>query len=224
MLARFCSPKLLSIESLNLQSGAASIMNHAEHAHVAKTAHTAAAIEAASHRDYLYRFAMKKVRDADLADDLVQDTLLAALQSGTAYAGRSTYRVWLTGILKHKISDAWRASGRTVSITGDDDDQTCDFDALAGRRSESAHDSAQSLSADPQHLLSLHQLLGKVDSVIAGLPKAVAEVFMAREIEGESTSDLSQRLGVSEENIWVRVHRAKKALRACLGDGNYAMA
>lgn len=195
-------------------------MNHAEHCHTAVAARYAAAIEAASHRDYLFRFALRKLQDRDLAEDLVQETLLAALQAKDTYAGRSSYRVWLIGILKHKICDAWRLNGRTISITSDDEDQTCDFDALNHRSTNSLNDGAQSLSADPQHLYSLHQLLSKVDAAISGLPAAVSEVFFAREIEGESTADLSARLGVSEENIWVRVHRAKKALRSCLSEDN----
>ena len=48
---------------------------------LARSEMNAMATEAATHRDYLYKFAMKKVGDADLADDLVQDTLLAAIRA-----------------------------------------------------------------------------------------------------------------------------------------------
>ena len=97
-------------------------------AKLSKSEVNALATEAATHRDYLYKFAMKKVGDADLADDLVQDTLLAALQSvdsKSAFAGRSLFRGWLTGILKHKIMDAYRDRYRFVSLTmeGDDGEQ-----------------------------------------------------------------------------------------------------
>ena len=178
----------------------------------------ALATEAATHRDYLYKFAMKKVGDADLADDLVQDTLLAAIQSvdsKSAFGGRSLFRGWLTGILKHKIMDAYRDRYRFVSLTmeGDDGEQmepTEDHPMLRER------DAAGQAACDPQRAAELSQLLGHVNDAVAALPAGVAEVFMAREIEGESTASITQRLGVTEQNIWVRVHRARKALQSRL--------
>jgi RNA polymerase sigma factor (sigma-70 family) len=68
-----------------------------------------------SHRAYLYRYAMQQLRDANGAEDVVQETLLAALESRSAFAGRSSLRTWLTGILKHKILDLIRKQVREVS-------------------------------------------------------------------------------------------------------------
>ena len=65
-----------------------------------------------AHGDYLYRYALMRVRDTAVAEDLVQETLLAALQSRHAYAGRSAERTWLTGILKHKLVDHFRRASR----------------------------------------------------------------------------------------------------------------
>lgn len=174
--------------------------------------------EAATHRDYLYKFAMKKVGDADLADDLVQDTLLAAIQSvdsKSAFGGRSMFRGWLTGILKHKIMDAYRDRYRFVSLTLEGDDgepteSTEDHPMLRGR------DTAGQAACDPMRAAELSQLLDHVKDAVAALPAGVAEVFMAREIEGESTSSITARLGVTEQNIWVRVHRARKVLQSRL--------
>lgn len=178
----------------------------------------ALANEAATHRDYLFKFAMKKVGDADLADDLVQDTLLAAIQSvdsKSAFGGRSLFRGWLTGILKHKIMDAYRDRYRFVSLTLEGDDgepmePTEDHPMLRER------DAAGQAACDPQRAAELSQLLDHVNEAVAALPAGVAEVFMAREIEGESTASITERLGVTEQNIWVRVHRARKALQSRL--------
>ena len=176
------------------------------------------ATEAATHRDYLYKFAMKKVSDSDLADDLVQDTLLAAIQSvdsKAAFGGRSLFRGWLTGILKHKIMDAYRERHRFVSLTlesdeGDAMEPTEDHPVLRER------DAAGQPGCDPLRAAELSQLLEHVNDAVAALPVGVALVFMAREIEGESTASITKRLGVTEQNIWVRVHRARKALRSRL--------
>src|SRR5437870_13229461 len=65
-----------------------------------------------SHRGYLLRVAVLQLRDNDLAEDVVQDTLVAALQGAKGFSGRSSLKTWLTGILKHKIVDAIRRKTR----------------------------------------------------------------------------------------------------------------
>ncbi|MFM2400030.1 MAG: hypothetical protein RL341_2187 [Pseudomonadota bacterium] len=189
-------------------------MDFAAHAHVAAAV---TAQEAASHRDYLYRFAMQKVGDADLADDLVQETLLAALQSAKGassnFEGRSTYRVWLTGILKHKIMDAWRERGRTVSLVSESEEGD---DSLMEAAINEHADHATTQRHDPHAQYAWQQLAHRVQVAADELPAGVAEVFVAREIEGESTESLCQRLGLTEQNVWIRVHRARKALKKAL--------
>ncbi|MGL4575922.1 MAG: sigma-70 family RNA polymerase sigma factor [Burkholderiaceae bacterium] len=204
-------------------------MDFAAHAHVAAAV---TAQEAASHRDYLYRFAMQKVGDADLADDLVQETLLAALQSAqrassgasSNFEGRSTYRVWLTGILKHKIMDAWRERGRTVSLASESEEGD---DSLMEAAINEHADHATVQRHDPHAQYAWQQLAHRVQVAADELPAGVAEVFVAREIEGESTESLCQRLGLTEQNVGIRVHRARKAMKKALmaeGFGAVAMA
>ncbi len=64
------------------------------------------------HGDALYAYALMRVRDASVAEDLVQDTLLAAIRSVDRFKGESSERTWLIGILKHKVLDHWRRAGR----------------------------------------------------------------------------------------------------------------
>ena len=66
------------------------------------------AAEIEAHRRYLMRVAQLQLRDGDLAQDVVQDTLVAALTGQAGFDGRSSLKTWLTGILKHKIVDAIR--------------------------------------------------------------------------------------------------------------------
>ena len=68
------------------------------------------------HRAYLYRYALLQVRDANRAEDIVQETLLAAMEGGDRYAGRSSVKTWLTGILKHKITDLFRKQSRETQV------------------------------------------------------------------------------------------------------------
>lgn len=167
---------------------------------------------AAEHRAYLYHFALKHVRDAHLADDLVQETLLAALQSTSDYAARSTYRVWLTGILKHKMLDAFRDRGRYLRLEDETGDSLLEHDP----DSFSLHPVADSLLPNPQKSIELNQFLQGVDQALQAMPTSISAVFYAREIEGESAKTVSRRFAISEANVWVRVHRARKAMQTFL--------
>jgi RNA polymerase sigma-70 factor, ECF subfamily len=75
-----------------------------------------------AHGDYLYAFALSRVRDRWLAEDLVQDTLLAAMQSVKTFQEKSSERTWLCGILKHKIIDHFRRSSRETELTDEEAD------------------------------------------------------------------------------------------------------
>ena len=84
-----------------------------------------------AHRGYLLRVAVLQLRNDELAEDVVQDTLLAALQGKAGFSGRSSLKTWLTGILKHKIVDAIRKKGREpVTESLEEETQLDDFDAL----------------------------------------------------------------------------------------------
>lgn len=166
----------------------------------------------AEHRAYLYNFALKHVRDSHLADDLVQETLLAALQCADDYAARSTYRVWLTGILKHKMLDAFRERGRHLCLEDEAGDNLLEHDP----DSFSLHQIADSLLPNPQKAMEMQQLLQGVDQALHAMPKSISTVFYAREIEGESAQTVSRRFAISEANVWVRVHRARKAMQTFL--------
>src|SRR4029453_3538953 len=90
-------------------------------------------------RGYLLRVARLQLRDEALAEDVVQETLLAAL-SGSGFSGKSSLRTWLTGILKHKIVDAIRKKQREPTVAsafGDIDAEMDieDFDAMFNKRS-----------------------------------------------------------------------------------------
>src|SRR5665647_2990100 len=68
-------------------------------------------------RTYLLRVAQLQLRERDQAEDIVQETLLAALEAQDKFAGKSSIKTWLTGILKHKIIDAIRKKARAPSVT-----------------------------------------------------------------------------------------------------------
>ena len=69
------------------------------------------------HGDYLFKYALIRLRDPAKAEDAVQETFLAALKGGKSFQGKSAEKSWLVGVLKNKIYDHYRKSSRETSFT-----------------------------------------------------------------------------------------------------------
>ena len=68
------------------------------------------------HGDYLFKYAVFRLRDDTAAEDAVQETFLAALKGSRQFEGRAAERTWLVGILKHKVVDHFRRVGREAPL------------------------------------------------------------------------------------------------------------
>lgn len=171
-----------------------------------------------THRDYLYRFALLQLRDPHLAEDAVQETLLAAVSAKSQFAGKSSARTWLTGILKHKIADLMRKRSREThledAIRVEADRESDEFDPLF--RQDDHWASAPQDWGDPERTLE-NKHFWEVFEVCAKLMSpAVARVFMMREIQGFTTDEICKEVGITTTNCWVMLHRARMSLRLCL--------
>ena len=168
-----------------------------------------------AHRGALLRFARRRVRDDALAEDAVQDALLAAVGSAHRFEGQSTLRTWLIGILNHKIQDAFRRETRYMQPGGfggaDDeaDDAEARLDALAARGPGAA---LRDSGPDPVREVAGRRLRAALESEIDALPPTLREVFRLQALEGVDTAEVCERLQISESNCWVRLHRARKRL------------
>lgn len=165
------------------------------------------------HGDALYRFAYLRTRDESLAEDLVQETLLAALKARERFAGESSERTWLIAILKNKLVDHMRRAGREAPLP-DDSDNTDAFDALFNERD---HWSVRPRDwGRPHETLENQQFWRVLMDCLATLPARLAEGFVLREIDGLSTDEVCKVLEVTTSNLWVSLHRARMRLRLCL--------
>jgi RNA polymerase sigma-70 factor (ECF subfamily) len=180
------------------------------------------------HRRFLYRYALSRVRHKETADEVVQDTLVAALEGIGSFHGDSSLRTWLTGILKHKVTDYQRRDGRTPVRVGylapaDTDgrfDETEDGDlALAGD-----WPGAVSAGAGPEECYESARFWEAVERCLAALPPLAARAFYLREIEGSSTEEICAELGITANHCWVVLHRARMQLRRGLEERWFAPA
>ena len=160
----------------------------------------AVAAELAAHRDYLVRFALRRLRDPAAAEDLVHDVFEAVLSRRAGFAGRSALRTWLTGVLKHKIVDALRRRRDTQRV--DDGLEDTDGEAVALACPQPLPDEVATQRERLRHTLE------RIEALQPGLRDALR----LRLIDDEPTGAVCERLGISETNLFVRLHRARRQL------------
>ena len=166
----------------------------------------------AEHTRYLLAYARRKVGDHALAEDLVQDTLLAALDPNNAFAGRSSLRTWLTGILKHKIVDTFRErSHATVSIEEESEGGGPILDPTV-----LAYTGHSDFGGDPEKQLEHKRFWHAFQRELDRMPARTAEAFVLSEFTNTSTEEACERLGLSAGALWVMRCRARNTLRNAL--------
>lgn len=164
--------------------------------------------------DYLYRYALARVRDPAAAEDLVQETFLAALKGRDSFRGKSSGQTWLTAILKHKIIDYFRrgnresASEQIETVAGSVKDffrNNGRWNILPGKWDD-----------NPAEIFQQQEFLQIFYSCLAQLPERLARAFRLREMEGLSTKELCKKMDITATNSWVMLYRARLHLQRCL--------
>jgi RNA polymerase sigma-70 factor (ECF subfamily) len=170
-------------------------------------------LELDRHRPYLLRFALLQLRERSAAEDAVQETLLAAIQGASRFAGQSSVRTWLVGILKHKIVDSVRKASREQPIESLED-RGEDLDAFFADDGHFADIPQQ--WASPERSLEEKGFFDALERCLQSLPQNTARAFTMREVMGLETDEICKELRISTSNCWVMLYRARVSLRACL--------
>lgn len=162
----------------------------------------------------LFKYALFRLRDADLAEEKIQETFLAALQSRHRFEGRSTEKVWLISILKRKICDHFRQLKRNRHFY------------MTSRRDSISHDvldckPIQTISfkdrlLDPSMALEQREFLKIVECALAELPERLAQIFILRDVVELSSDEICELMNISVCNLYVMIHRARQRLRRIL--------
>ena len=167
------------------------------------------------HGDALYRFALLRVKDQHVAEDLVQETFLSALQSADRFKGKSSIRTWLVGILKHKTIDYFRKNTREVSASDlnmweEEDDQ--EYFDKGGHWKKGP----QEWNTSPEQLVENQEFWSTFQNCLGNLPEAHRRAFALRELDGIDSEEICKILSITSTNLWVMLHRARSRLRKCL--------
>lgn len=161
------------------------------------------------HGDALFAYAMTRVSDRAIAEDLVQETLLSAIKNVQQFQGASSPQTWLTGILRHKVIDHFRSASRLQQAT---ENAAADkSEAVLGRHYAQKH-----WGASPESAFIEREFWQVFDHCRQKLPAHLSRAFVLREMEDMATDEICEVLGIEPSNLAVRVHRARLLLRECL--------
>lgn len=163
----------------------------------------------------LLKLARLQLRNDAWAEDVVSETTIAALEGRNGFEGRSKFRTWVIGILKHKITDQLRRRMREVSAEALVESGEVDtFDELyteEGRRVRAPLD-----WGDPEQALSRQQFVSVLQACVDALPASLGRVFLLREWMEFDTAEICKELSISTTHCHVMLYRARTRLRECV--------
>lgn len=175
--------------------------------------------ELAALRQYMLHYALAELRDADEAEEMVQQALVAALEAHASFEGRSTVRTWLIAILKHKIFDHRRREANNPIVNAPHQQ---DAEGDHKEWMETLDTPPQQSWGDPVKALEQRRLCDAIESGLRKLPAAGARAFWLSELQGVDTQGICAELGISSTNCWVMLHRARLGLRLALRESGFA--
>jgi len=164
--------------------------------------------------DYLYRLAYLQLRQEEAAQDIVQETFLAALKDNGEFEGRSSLKTWLVAIMRNKIADYRRRTYREKVADLPADESTTDSDNFnflgLWRQTVTRWD------ACPEKLLAQKDFVKIITSCINKLPQRFRDVMLLRASSEKKTDEICNNLGITPTNLGAIIYRTRMQLRDCL--------
>lgn len=165
--------------------------------------------------DHLFKFAISRVGDSEMAKDLIQETFLAALKGAENFRGEVSEKNWLYAILKNKIIDSYRSKAKQ-SITDLNEllEDVEGFFDESGNWEVSARPKQWGIEySHSMETKEFYEILGKCKLKLAELQNAV---FTLKYLDDKNSDEICKELDISSSNYWVLIHRAKLQIRQCL--------
>ena len=164
--------------------------------------------------DYLYRYALMRLRDSEAARDAVQETFLAGIKSFDRYDGRVDIKYWLRGILKFKVVDHIRKQVRDNVVEVIDDEHI--LDSLLFKASGIPTMRPAPWTFDPQQAFDNAEFWPIFESCLAKLKEPARQAFVMKMVDDMDSEEVCKVLGITPNHLWVLNHRARSTLKKCL--------
>ena len=173
------------------------------------------------HHGALIRMAMSHVADREVAEEVVQDTWMAVIESLDRFEGRSSLRTWIFGILIHKAKDRGVREKRHATFSSfesfdDDSEEAVDPSRFQQSGEWTGHWAFPPQPWDdqtPEKLLASQQAVDAMQKAIDELPATLKDVLILRDVEGVESKEICELLKITETNLYVRLHRARERVR-----------
>ena len=157
------------------------------------------------HNQRVYRAARAVVKDEAEVEDVMQQAYINAFTHLHQFEERSQFSTWLIRIALHEAFGRRRKMRRTESMTVNQSNLDEDRGELM--------DTIASPQADPERQAYAQELNRVLEAAVDTLPETYRTVFMLRDVEGLSTSETGEGLGLGEEAVKTRLHRARGMIR-----------
>lgn len=169
--------------------------------------------------DELYGYSIHKTGNKDLAEDLVQETFLAALKSMEVFKGQCSERTWLFRILKNKIADHYRKASTKYEVSNSsfETNNSSYLDTYFTKEGDWKENALpKDWGMDLSSSIENKELGIAIQTCVEKLPGSQKQLIVLKLLEEEETETICKELKISPSNYWVKIHRAKLQLRACL--------
>jgi RNA polymerase sigma-70 factor (ECF subfamily) len=180
----------------------------------AKTATTNPSEWVEKHGDYLYRYALMRLRDPAAAEDAVQETLLAAWKARERFDGRVDEKYWLRGILRNKVVDHIRKAVREHPVSDGEIGEVQDRHLLEKFGIPTRH--PKPWEFDVHRAYEKEEFWDIFNSCLGKMKGSMQRAFSLKMLEGVSTAETCKILDVTPNNLWVIMHRARGQMKECL--------
>lgn len=167
-----------------------------------------------SYGDMLYSYCISRVLDQKIAEDLVQETFLAALKSLDRFKGESSEKTWLFAILKNKIIDHFRKKQRNREEQINFSHPFAESGMFVGHWEKERGPSAW--SDDMKDVLESEDFKRIFAFCLSLLPPKLASVFSLKVVEELESDEVCKEVGITASNLWVIMHRARLQMRECM--------
>ena len=165
--------------------------------------------------DYLYRFALSRLKNPELAADCLQDTFLAGIKALDKFDGRLDIKFWLRGIMRNKIVDQIRKSVRCKNVDIDKEDESL-MESFWFKYSGIATTNPSPWEFNPRKYFDNQEFWIVFKKCVENLNEPLREAFTLKMLEDQTTEEICKEMNISSNYLWVLLHRAREQLKSSL--------
>lgn len=161
------------------------------------------------HRELVYHFLLKRVKDEDTAQELLQETFFQALRSIPSFRGDSKVSTWLCSIARNLAYKHFREQDRYTTA----ESETLEYINHVGGERSTTH---STYNGNPRSHAERSQRKQMIYAAMDELPDSYRQIIRLRDLEERSTEEVAEELDLTRVNVRVRLHRARKRLKSLL--------